>query len=818
MRQTARTRSILLRQAALRVFWVLTAVVVLVTAAAVFFQHAALNRYAASISSSLRQHYSERILLLDQDWQESAIRLHARIEFMNLFKNKDIMESWNQLRAALTQENHDLFPLLLVVNDKERILFDFHTDEINLPERFSVTGKYGWYDDVRYQRLYRWYAQPLWLGHGRKGHLVMFIAMDNGLMFRNAMPLTTLMLVRDNHLVASSSPGGEANTFWKEGSWEEEGVRYDQITLPWGGDKERSPLLVVRHRSNPLFTLSELALVGVATLVSFLLLLWVALGLWIIQITWRMSTLGVLSREFSQGTFDASQIKSRLEEVKESNYDEITQVADALFDLASTVDRHTRKLEKNASRLKEGEERFRALTNSLQDVIVAFDSAGAVHYANLVGEEIFGSKVASGANVSGLFAARWLGDNWQKKLLSNWQKDDGDANILEGIACKPDGGEIPVEISLSRWLRNKELFYTAVIRDISERRTLESRDLRAYVNRVAISALLEIGLEPLSLRRKLEVALEIILTVPWLAIQNKGSIFVVKEDNRLEMLVQKGLHPHLLVHCRHVPFGHCLCGRAAASQEIVFSQELNHLHDVTFEGISQHGHYCVPILLKGNLMGVLNLYVDHMHQYDPEEEAFLSTIANTLAGVMDRALVEERIHHLATHDTLTNLPNRMLFKELLEQELRRAIRQQNKLAVGYFDLDHFKEVNDTLGHNAGDLLLKTVADRVKGCLRESDILARMGGDEFTLILPNVTGSDNAMMVAEKVVQVLRQPFDLNGDICHIGASIGISLFPDHGQTAEVLLQRADQVMYDVKRLGRNAAALYDSAAASSEED
>ncbi len=455
---------------------------------------------------------------------------------------------------------------------------------------------------------------------------------------------------------------------------------------------------------------------------------------------------------------------------------------------------------------------IQAIIQSLRDALVVFDAEGIVHFCSHGCAEMFGGQEQDLLNrsIATLFADRWFGPSWQTEWLGNRRtgQEMPAHTVLKGVAKRCDGREFPAEISISQWQRLGTTFYTAIIRDITELKILEDRDLRAYVNRIAISALLEIGIEPLSLHRKLEVALEIVLTVPWLAMQYKGSIFLVTEDDHLEMVAQRNLHAHLLQACRRIPYGFCLCGKAAQSKQIVFSAALDERHDITYDGIHDHGHYCIPILLQERLMGVLNLYVDYGHVYDPEEEAFLTTIANTLAGVIDRGLAEDRVQHMANHDALTGLPNRMLFHALLEQELRRAARYQQILAVGFFDLDHFKAVNDTFGHEAGDLLLKAVAARTRQQLRDSDILARLGGDEFTLILPIIGDRDNAIAVGKKIVQALSEPFIIQGQSCQIGASVGLSLFPDHGQSADILLQMADRAMYAVKKGGRNGVAVY----------
>ncbi|MEO5340772.1 MAG: diguanylate cyclase [Magnetococcus sp. MYC-9] len=473
--------------------------------------------------------------------------------------------------------------------------------------------------------------------------------------------------------------------------------------------------------------------------------------------------------------------------------------------------RVSRARAKERTDLQETEARLRAMTESLRDALVVFDADGVIHYCSHVCAEMFGwhERDLHHGSIAALFDESWLGPDWRMKLLSPPSGQDGPLyTVSRGVGRRRDGQGLPVEISISQWQRHGENFCTAIIRDITHLKMLEARDLRAYVNRIAISALLEISIEPLSLSRKLEVALEIILTVPWLAVKYKGSIFLATEDEHLEMVAQRNLHSHLLHACHQIPFGFCLCGRAAQSRQVVFSSQLDARHDITYNGIVDHGHYCVPILLQKRLLGVLNLYVDHGHPYDPEEEAFLTTIANTLAGVIDRGRADDRVQYMASHDALTGLPNRMLFHELLNQEVRRAARYQQILAVGFIDLDHFKKVNDTLGHEAGDLLLQAVSTRTRQQLRDSDTLARLGGDEFTLILPAIGDRENAVSVCGKIVRSLGEPFLIRGHACQIGASIGLSLFPAHGQSIADLLQAADHAMYVVKKGGRNGVVVY----------
>lgn len=160
-----------------------------------------------------------------------------------------------------------------------------------------------------------------------------------------------------------------------------------------------------------------------------------------------------------------------------------------------------------------------------------------------------------------------------------------------------------------------------------------------------------------------------------------------------------------------------------------------------------------------------------------------------------------RIWHLAHHDPLTDLPNRWLFNDRLDQALRRGQRQGEMVALHYFDLDDFKAVNDSFGHVTGDRLLVAVAQRLAACVRDSDTLARIGGDEFAIVQSDVAGRAGAEMLAERLLAALDGPLAIDGQALRISASIGIGLFPDHAMSPEQLHQTADQALYRAKAAG-----------------
>lgn len=177
-------------------------------------------------------------------------------------------------------------------------------------------------------------------------------------------------------------------------------------------------------------------------------------------------------------------------------------------------------------------------------------------------------------------------------------------------------------------------------------------------------------------------------------------------------------------------------------------------------------------------------------------------IVGTVADIDARKLQEDEIRHQAHHDMLTGLPNRLLFNDRLRQALLGAEREGNKLAVIFFDLDKFKPVNDTHGHAVGDLLLQQVATRVRAALRASDTLARIGGDEFVVLLPRIGAAPDARRVAEDILKELNRPFVTEERRLDISGSIGVAVYPDSGANADELMRSADQAMYDAKLQGR----------------
>ena len=216
-----------------------------------------------------------------------------------------------------------------------------------------------------------------------------------------------------------------------------------------------------------------------------------------------------------------------------------------------------------------------------------------------------------------------------------------------------------------------------------------------------------------------------------------------------------------------------------------------------------HGAFLFPVVSAGKPIGVL---VFHSREVREPEDRLLQAvrvIGGQIGQFVQRKRAEERVQHMATHDALTALPNRMMFGQLLNHEIQVAQRYRRSFAVMFIDLDRFKIVNDTLGHEAGDKLLQEVSTRFKDCLRASDVVSRLGGDEFVVLLQEVTNAEQITIAARKLLSAAMKPIVVLGQECRVTASIGICMYPADAQDEQSLMKNADIAMYLAKEQGKN---------------
>jgi diguanylate cyclase (GGDEF)-like protein/PAS domain S-box-containing protein len=261
-----------------------------------------------------------------------------------------------------------------------------------------------------------------------------------------------------------------------------------------------------------------------------------------------------------------------------------------------------------------------------------------------------------------------------------------------------------------------------------------------------------------------------------------------------------------------LPVGQGLVRRTFAAASPVWIKDI--AHDEAFnrrhlaEQADLHGAFGFPLVGGGEVLGVMEFF--HRDARDPDEMLIQTTqaIGSQIGQYMVRMQAEEAVKFVATHDSLTGLPNRIMFNQRLSHAVTQAERYGRRLAVLFIDLDRFKIINDTLGHESGDALLREVAKRLTANLRAADTVARLGGDEFVVLVEEVSDPQYLAGIAQKLISALSTGFPVHGQEYHVTASIGVSTFPDDGVDLQTLLKNADIAMYRAKEQGRNAFRFY----------
>ncbi|OGT97333.1 MAG: hypothetical protein A2X80_09415 [Geobacteraceae bacterium GWB2_52_12] len=424
--------------------------------------------------------------------------------------------------------------------------------------------------------------------------------------------------------------------------------------------------------------------------------------------------------------------------------------------------------------LRESEEKFRAVADAAPDAVIMVDNKGAVQVWNKAAERIFGysSAEALGKSIHRLV----IPPGFRKEHLRgfhSFRKSGQGALVLKTVevpAVRKDGAEIPVELSLAAIRLKGKWCATAIARDISERRQAEET------------------------MRKLSLAVE--GSSDWILITDKNGI--IEYANRAVEVMSGYRREELLGQTPRI-------FKSGNHNELFYSE--------LWATILSGRTFLAIISNRGKNGGLFEVF----HTITPlrDSAGAITHFVSTAKDMTQQKHLEEKIRLLAYYDELTGLPNRAFHRELMVKTIEHARRYGQMFGALCIDLDNFKRINDTLGLSVGDLLLKTMADRLSTFLRSSDftarpggdetveLLYRLGGDEYLVLLQNIGQAKDAALVAGRLLRELARPCILNGQEVFITASIGISLYPDDGENVDDLLKNADAAMYLAKDQGRN---------------
>ena len=412
------------------------------------------------------------------------------------------------------------------------------------------------------------------------------------------------------------------------------------------------------------------------------------------------------------------------------------------------------ELKRVETALRESEQRYRKLIEDASDVIFTIDLNGNITSVNGIAERVSGYRRQEllGMNVREIAAPEYVATIRQ----TIEERLRGDAALpLEAELITRDGQRVAMEVSGRLQFSNGvPAGVLCIARDVSPRKRTE----RLEQNRREV-------LEMVAQNQPLESVLD-----------------------RLEQMIEL-YYPGATTHIS-LAGGLAVPDRQPRPSSVAPG--------------NVQGRLEVPILAcDGPVLGVLQIVRPAPWNAVDSDRVLLDSMAKLASVALEHRQLTHRLAHQAQHDPLTGLPNRLLLEDRLRQAIVLARRQNSMVAVLYVDLDRFKLINDTLGHHVGDMLLKEAAKRMEGAVRESDTLARTGGDEFVAVLFGLETVRDAEMVAERIVEAMRSPFQVWGHELFASASVGLSLFPRDGEDAAALQQHADVAMYEAKSKGRN---------------
>ncbi len=385
----------------------------------------------------------------------------------------------------------------------------------------------------------------------------------------------------------------------------------------------------------------------------------------------------------------------------------------------------------------------------------------------------------------------------------------GQTQTHEAKVVRKDGKRVDLQITTIPTILNGKLIgIHGVARDITDQKLNQKvkHFQFKYLEKIASG-------EPIQ-----EILQGIVETVEDLAMDSYCSIMLYEKEHNWLRLAYASRLPNTFrkqVDKFPVNFNYACCGHAAFTKKLTITPNVE--TDPNWEKWKSlaldhdiHSSWSMPILsTEGILLGTFAIYYPQVREPEGYELDMLNTFSYLTGLAMERYIKDQEIHYLASHDLLTDLYNLRFLQDISKDVIKEAEAKESKFAILVMDLDRFKPINDSFGHAFGDKLLQHVAKRISDHVREGDIVSRMGGDEFVLLLRDVTDQTLLLAIADRIIHEIRKPILIENREFHVTASIGISVFPDHGNTLDLLIRNADIAMYQRKGAGGKSVAMYE---------
>jgi len=748
--------------AALRVGAALLIAAALAVLVAAGVYRSAFDRAAHARSAQVGRDYAEKLAGLGREAEQRLARERARLEFSRLLESGP--GRWDRLRAYLAvQGDAPTFAGLTLCGRDGDALFRHGPLLACGAEPPSAPAEFRYFADSS-GRLFLDLDTPLWLGPEGAGVLRLAQSLDHALLWRMAFTGTELYIEWDGRVVASSL--GESGLRQElagmaEGRVEHDGHRHELLRLPFPGGADAPRLLVLTQVAPP-FSPAESAWMGGAIFVLLALLLLLALRGWLAELLPRIESLSRGARLFAGDGKPSEGLHRLLQQAAGDGRDEMSDVALAMIDMVAALNLRDHERRAAEARLRESERRFRDVAEFAGTFVWEIDKRQRMVYVSDGAAEVFGRPVE-----------QLTGGDFLAYVPSEEQEPFMQHVTRVALAGEPFR-RFEVTLLRADGQRRRVAFSGTPVIGADGRRTGSYRGMA----------------EDVTQRKRDEERLRL-----------AQKVF---ESSAQAILVTDGQGTIVSVNPAFTAITGYLAEEAIGANPRKFAS--GH-HDAAFyaamwNALRRDGSWAGEVWDRRRNGEVYPKWLTINAVQDAASGA-VSHYVGIFSDISEQKENVARIEHLAYHDPLTGLPNRHALNARLDQSIAEARRNEHMLAVMFIDLDRFKTINDSLGHDVGDQLLVAVAQRLRAVLRESDTVARLGGDEFVIVVTGMVGPEDAARVAEKVVAQVGEPLVLAGHVLHTSPSIGIGIFPADGADRDTLMKNADAAMYHAKQHGRN---------------